>query len=320
LLVYAPEASVWIWDVDHIQGKGYTDNVVDLMIGKLNRFPQNTQASLKQLACLGHSADIAVFSMVYGEPENRVDAAMWDALRGGLVSRSQQTYTFVHDRVQEAAYALIPDGERATVHLRIGRALTTHMETAEIEEKIFEIVNQLILLRGSEPLIEAEVTTGHGRVDVHVRQTVVTPSDLPNSALHCVIRTQHRVVLDDASARNSYSDDQYLEQRKAKSVLCLPIVKQTKLIGVLYLENNLTPRVFTSGRVAVLDMLVSQAAISLENARLYAALEQENLERKRAEEELRRSETYLAEAQKLSCTGSFGWSIATDEHFWSEET
>jgi GAF domain-containing protein len=96
-----------------------------------------------------------------------------------------------------------------------------------------------------------------------------------------VIRTQERVVLDDASVRNSYSDDQYLEQRKAKSVLCLPIVKQTKLIGVLYLENNLTPHVFTSDRVAVLDMLASQAAISLENARLYAALEQENLERKR---------------------------------------
>ena len=143
LLVYAPEESVWIWDVDRIQGKGYTDNVVDLMIGKLNRFPETTQASLKQLACLGNSAEIAVFSMVYGEREARLDAAMWDALRGGLVSRSQQTYTFVHDRVQEAAYALIPDGERATVHLRIGRALTTHMEAAEIEEKIFEIVNQL---------------------------------------------------------------------------------------------------------------------------------------------------------------------------------
>jgi GAF domain-containing protein len=64
----------------------------------------------------------------------------------------------------------------------------------------------------------------------------------------------------------------YLEQRKAKSVLCLPIVKQTKLIGVLYLENNLTPYVFTAGRVAVLEMLASQAAIPLENARLYGEL------------------------------------------------
>ena len=81
------------------------------------------------------------------------------------------------------------------------------------------------------------------------------------------------MVLDDASARNLYSDDEYFSRGSAKSVLCLPIVKQTKLIGVLYLENNLAPHVFTSGRVAVLDMLASQAAISLENAALYTDLQ-----------------------------------------------
>jgi GAF domain-containing protein len=211
---------------------------------------------------------------------------------------------------------------------RASQALSGEIVLPKLIERLMRIAVEhagaerglLILLRGSEPLIEAEATTGHGRVDVHVRQTDITASDLPKSALHYVIPTRERLVLDDASVTNSYSDDDYLKQRKAKSVLCLPIVKQTKLIGVLYLENNLTPHVFTSGRVAVLDMLASQAAISLENARLYAALEQENLERKRAEEELRRSEAYLAEAQKLSCTGSFGWSVATDEHFWSDET
>jgi predicted ATPase/signal transduction histidine kinase/GAF domain-containing protein len=211
---------------------------------------------------------------------------------------------------------------------RASQALSSEIVLPKLIERLMRIAVEhagaerglLILLRGNEPLIEAEATTGHGRVDVLVRQTDITSSDLPKSALHYVIRTRERVVLDNASVRNLYSDDEYLEQRKAKSVLCLPIVKQTKLIGVLYLENNLTPHVFTSDRLAVLDMLASQAAISLENARLYAALEQENLERKRAEEELRRSEAYLAEAQKLSCTGSFGWSIATDEHFWSDET
>jgi C4-dicarboxylate-specific signal transduction histidine kinase len=212
--------------------------------------------------------------------------------------------------------------------VKASQALSSEMILPKLIERLMRIAVEhagadrglLILLRGSEPLIEAEATTGHGRVDVHVGQTEITSSDLPKSALHYVIRTRERVVLDDASVRNLYSDDEYLEQRKAKSVLCLPIVKQTKLIGVLYLENNLTPHVFTSGRVAVLEMLASQAAISLENARLYAALEQENLERKWAEEELRRSEAYLAEAQKLSCTGSFGWNVATDEHFWSDET
>ena len=67
-------------------------------------------------------------------------------------------------------------------------------------------------------------------------------------------------------------------------MLCLPIVKQTKLVGALYLENNLTPYAFTSSRVAVLELLASQAAISLENARLYSDLQQENTDRKRAAE------------------------------------
>jgi GAF domain-containing protein len=65
-----------------------------------------------------------------------------------------------------------------------------------------------------------------------------------------------------------YSEDEYVRAKHPRSVLCLPIVNQAKLIGALYLENNLTPRAFTSDRVAVLEMLASQAAISLENANL----------------------------------------------------
>jgi PAS domain S-box-containing protein len=81
------------------------------------------------------------------------------------------------------------------------------------------------------------------------------------------------VVLDDALVANLCSEDEYVRQRRPRSVLCLPIVKQTKLAGALYLENNLTPRAFTSDRVAVLELLASQAAISLENARLYSDLQ-----------------------------------------------
>src|ERR1700687_5296661 len=97
-------------------------------------------------------------------------------------------------------------------------------------------------------------------------------SDLPLSALHYVIRTRERVVLDDASIRNLYSEDEYVREKLPRSVICLAIVKQTKLIGALYLENNLTPRAFTSDKVAVLEMLASQAAISLENANLWSEL------------------------------------------------
>jgi GAF domain-containing protein len=169
----------------------------------------------------------------------------------------------------------------------------------------------LILLRGDEPQIEAEAMTDRGRVEVALRQAAVTPSELPKSALHYVIRTQESVILDDAASQTLFSEDAYVRQRRPRSVLCLPLVKQTKLIGVLYLENNLAPRVFTPARLAVLELLASSAAISLENARLYAELARENSERKRAEEELRRSESFLAQGQRISHTGSWGWQVAT---------
>jgi PAS domain S-box-containing protein len=83
------------------------------------------------------------------------------------------------------------------------------------------------------------------------------------------MRMRESVILDDASAQNPFSADAYLRQKHARSVLCLPLVKQAKLIGALYLENNLASHVFTPARISVLEVLASQAAISLENARLY---------------------------------------------------
>jgi GAF domain-containing protein len=133
----------------------------------------------------------------------------------------------------------------------------------------------LILLRGGEPWIEAQASPGAGKVEVVVRQEAVTPSDLPQSALHYVMRTRESVLLDDASANSVYSKDEYVRQKRARSVLCLPIVKQAKLVGALYLENNLTPFAFTPDRVTVLQLLASQAAISIENAGLYSDLQRE---------------------------------------------
>jgi PAS domain S-box-containing protein len=127
----------------------------------------------------------------------------------------------------------------------------------------------LMLFLGDEPRIAAEARTGRGQVEVTLRQTAASPAELPESVLHYVIRTRESVILDDASAQNPFSADEYICQKHARSVLCLPLVKQAKLIGVLYLENNLASHVFTPARISVLELLESQAAISLENARLY---------------------------------------------------
>ena len=130
----------------------------------------------------------------------------------------------------------------------------------------------LILSRGARLRIEAEATTGGDTVAVQLRDQSVTASVLPESVLHYVLRTGESVILDDAAAQPPFAADPYIRQRQARSVLCLPLITQAKLIGVLYLENNLASHVFTPARIAVLKLLASQAAIALENARLYRDL------------------------------------------------
>jgi PAS domain-containing protein len=150
-----------------------------------------------------------------------------------------------------------------------------------------------------------------------VQDASVTPSDLPDSLLHYVIRTQESVILDDASAQSLFSLDEYVLEQRSRSVLCLPLVKQVNMVGILYLENSLAPRVFTAKRLAMLEMLASQAAISLDHARLYAdlgrlnaELTQENSDRKKAEEALRAGEERW---RKLFETSSGGIALISSD-------
>jgi signal transduction histidine kinase len=111
------------------------------------------------------------------------------------------------------------------------------------------------------------------------------------------------VILDDAVANSSFSTDAYIRQRHARSILCLPLINQAKLIGVLYLENNLAPQVFTPNRIAVLQLLASQAAVSLENV----------IESRRADEErerLRRTQAELEQMSRVSTLGELTASLA----------
>ena len=133
----------WSWDNEHIRAKGYTDNVVDLMVAKITRLPVKTQMALQQLACLGETASVRTLSLVSGITGEQVHAALGEAVRTELVERSAGLYRFIHDRVQEAAYSLMPAALRADTHLRIGRLLAAQTPPEKREEAIFEIVSQL---------------------------------------------------------------------------------------------------------------------------------------------------------------------------------
>src|SRR5262249_52332284 len=93
--------------------------------------------------CLGNSADLTLLSIVSEASPEEIDAQLWEAVRTGLIFRSQDSYRFLHDRVQEAAYSLIPEELRAEAHLRIGRLLAAQTPPDKQEERIFEIANQL---------------------------------------------------------------------------------------------------------------------------------------------------------------------------------
>src|SRR5882672_880206 len=143
LLSFDHASSRWTWDLSRIQTKGYTDNVVDFMVGRLNRLPVGTQKALQQLACIGNSAEFTLLAIIHQDSKGCMDGDLWEAVRTGLVFRSDGGYRFLHDRVQEAAYSLIPEDLRPASHLRIGRLLAAQTPPGQRDESIFEIVNQL---------------------------------------------------------------------------------------------------------------------------------------------------------------------------------
>src|SRR5262249_24763856 len=134
MLTFDHEAERWSWNLDRIHAKGYTDNVVDLMVTKLVRLPAQTQVTLRQMACMGNLTEIGTLSLVLERSQEQVHADLWEGVRQGLVERLDVTYRFIHDRVHEAAYSLIPDESRPEAHLRIGRLLAARSSSEKKEE------------------------------------------------------------------------------------------------------------------------------------------------------------------------------------------
>src|SRR5262245_26201242 len=167
----------------------------------------------------------------------------------------------------------------ATV-LKVSQAVSGEMELEKLLDTLMRTAVEhagaeralLMLGREAGPRIAAEATASNDRVVVRLCDEPVTGSLLAETVLRHVVRTRDNVILDDASAPNPFATDPYIARRQPRSVFCLPLMNQAKLIGVLYLENNLAPGAFAAARTAVLKLLASQAAISIENSRLYRNL------------------------------------------------
>jgi signal transduction histidine kinase len=137
----------------------------------------------------------------------------------------------------------------------------------------------LILVRDHQLAVEAEATTDGQEIRVESLQGAHASSEaFPTSILHYVSRTREPVILNEAAASARFASDEYLVRRRPRSLLCFPIVRQARVSGVVYLENNLVTGAFTADTIHVLELLGAQAAISLDNATLYADLERSRRE------------------------------------------
>ncbi|MEJ1936288.1 GAF domain-containing protein, partial [Nostoc sp. NIES-2111] len=171
----------------------------------------------------------------------------------------------------------------ATV-IKASQALSGEIVLEKLLAKLMQIVLEnagaetgfLLLEKAGKLYIEASGSYKQEEITINQKTSVESLQNLPMSIINYVYRTQENILINDATHEGAFTTDSYIIKHQPKSILCTPIVNQGKLIGILYLENNLIKGAFTTERVEILQLLSSQAAISLENARLYDDLEEYN--------------------------------------------
>ncbi|WP_334190074.1 AAA family ATPase [Noviherbaspirillum sp.] len=145
LLQWNARDRIWRWDLDQIKTRNFADNVVDLMVAKLQRLPAAAQEVLQLAACLGNKFDLCSLALASGASVAETEQHLSAAIREELIVRANGIGKFLHDRIQQAAYSLIPEERRGETHLHIGRALMAGMLPEEMTGHIFDVTNQLNL-------------------------------------------------------------------------------------------------------------------------------------------------------------------------------
>lgn len=171
LLFFNEENSRWEWNLEQIHARDITDNVVELMTSKARKLPEKTQNILKLAACLGNRFDLTTLALVSEYSTQSCAKNLWEALQHGLVLPLDNSwklmeleveqlgatveYKFSHDRIQQAAYLLIPEPERPALHKLVGQLLLKHLSEEEQTDRLFEILTQVNAgIQGNETLEE----------------------------------------------------------------------------------------------------------------------------------------------------------------------
>jgi predicted ATPase/transcriptional regulator with GAF, ATPase, and Fis domain len=175
LVVFDRQQRQWVYRLDDVQRAAITDNVADLMTRKINQLAPAARHTLTLAACLGSLFDGQTLAAASGQPPDNVAAGLQAAAREGLLTpalRGYETrraagvaaYNFVHDRVQQAAYALLPDAEKWAVHLSVGRLLHSLLPRKQVDGNIFAVVHHLN--RGRALMNDADELRGLARLNL----------------------------------------------------------------------------------------------------------------------------------------------------------
>ncbi len=250
-------------------------------------------------------------------------------------SRGDEMIISTHSSSTSSSHSSLLD---LTTVVKASQALASEIVLDKLLEKLMKMAIEnagaqkgfLLMPEEGKLLIQAAASVESSDVAVEQCPKVDAAEVLPITVINYVERTRSDVVLSDAANEGLFTLDDYIKKQQVKSALCTPILNQSKLVGILYLENNLTTEAFSPNRLEVLKILSSQAAISLENAVLVANLSEakEQLEdysrtlEVRVEErtqELKTKEAKLQEAQKLAHLGNWEFDVEEDKLTWSEE-
>ena len=167
--------------------------------------------------------------------------------------------------------------------VKMSQAISSQIDLEELLDTLMRIALEtagaqkgLLMLAEPDRLsLAAEAAVQGQAIDVRIHPRANEADDeLPIGILNYVRRSRERLMLADAGQPSPFSNDAYVARRRPKSILCLPLLRRAQLIGVLYLEHGLVSQAFSAGQAELLAVLASQAAISLETARLYASLQE----------------------------------------------
>ncbi|MDB9333446.1 ATP-binding protein [Nodularia spumigena CS-590/01] len=202
--------------------------------------------------------------------------------------------------------------------IKFSQAITDEIVLENLLSKLIKILLEntaaqkalLLLLKDNQLYIEAFGTAVDDEVTVLQTIPVENYDNLPISVVNSVLRTQKIVVLNDATVAEPFNADRYIQKFQSKSILCLPIIYQSQLTGIIYLENQLTAGAFIPERVEVLKILVSQMAIAIENAYLYTREQDKTRQLKQSLKDLQEVQIQLMQREKMSSLGNLIAGIA----------